>query len=107
VALLQRDRRALDREVAIDAAAEDEHALLAGMQTLFTPSRHAIGREELERLERAFAALPDDYRSVIVLARVHGLSHAEIAGRLGRTEPATRTLLSRALARLALAIESA
>ena len=62
--------------------------------------------EELEHLASAFAALPPDWREVILLARVRGLSHAEIARTLGRTESATRTLLSRALARLATELEA-
>ncbi len=70
-----------------------------------TPSRAASGREELGRLVRAFATLPPDWREVILLARVEQLSHAQIAARLGRTELATRTLLSRALARLATELE--
>jgi RNA polymerase sigma-70 factor (ECF subfamily) len=102
-----RERRATDREVAIDGVVkpEEEAILLAELASLATPSRDAIAREELERLERAFRDLPDDYRSVIVLSRVHGLPHEVLAQRLGRTVGATRTLLSRALARLALALE--
>ena len=42
-----------------------------------------------------------------MLARLRGLSHESIAAKLGRTELATRTLLSRALARLAFALEDA
>jgi len=70
-----------------------------------TPSHAAIAREELERLERAFADLPHAWREVIVLVKLSGLSHAEAARRLGRTEGSTRVLLSRALARLATRLE--
>lgn len=66
-----------------------------------TPSQHAIANEEAQRIDRALDALPDDYREVIVLARYVGLSHREIAEEMGRSEVAVRTLLSRALARLA------
>ena len=72
---------------------------------LATPSQTAIAREELERLEAAFAELPPAWREVIVLVRLSGLSHAEAARRLGRSEASTRTLLSRALARLATRLE--
>jgi len=44
-------------------------------------------------------------REVIVLVKLSGLSHAEAARRLGRTEGSTRVLLSRALARLATRLE--
>ena len=78
--------------------------LLAAAHQL-TPSREAASREELERLEAAFASLADADRQVILLARVAGLNHGEIAAEMGRTSSATRTLLSRALARLATAME--
>jgi DNA-directed RNA polymerase specialized sigma24 family protein len=42
---------------------------------------------------------------VISLARIVGLSHAEIAKEMGRSEGAVRTLLSRALARLATLLD--
>ena len=52
-----------------------------------------------------FGELPDDQREVILLARVVGLPHAIVAQEMGRTPAATRTLLSRALARLATRLE--
>ena len=66
-----------------------------------TPSQHAIANEEAMRIERALASMPDDYREVVVLSRYTGMSHREIAAEMGRSELAVRTLLSRALARLA------
>ncbi len=66
-----------------------------------TPSQHAIANEEAMRIERALAGMPDDYREVVVLSRYTGMSHREIAAEMGRSELAVRTLLSRALARLA------
>jgi RNA polymerase sigma-70 factor (ECF subfamily) len=66
-----------------------------------TPSREAAGRESWAHAEDALAALPEEYREVILLSRVVGLPHAEVAERLGRSEGATRMLLARALARLA------
>jgi RNA polymerase sigma factor (sigma-70 family) len=48
-------------------------------------------------MERAFDLLSDDHREVITLSRIVGLSHAEIAAELGRSEGAVRVLLSRAL----------
>ena len=68
---------------------------------LASPSQGAMAREEMERLERAFRRLGETHRQVIVLARLAGLSHAEIGRRLGRSEQAARSLLFRALAELA------
>jgi RNA polymerase sigma-70 factor (ECF subfamily) len=92
-----RERRDPGRErTGLDGAQLD--AVHGGDVT--TPSRVAMGREDAERLERAFDQLPADYREVVVLARVVGLPHAEIARRLGRSEAATRKLLGRAVAML-------
>lgn len=94
------DKRDAAREVSLEGGADDG-ALLAGYAAVATPSRHAAMREEIERIERAFDELPEEYREVITLARLVGLSHAEIARRLGRSEEAVRQLLARARARLA------
>ncbi len=80
----------------------DRDARLAAVYcSLSSPSRVAMGRELMDRLESAFEKLPEDYREVIVLSRIVGLSRAEIAERMGRTEASVRNLLSRALAELA------
>lgn len=70
-----------------------------------SPSRHAMIREEWERMRQALAALPPDYREVILLSRVAGLSPQQVAARLGRSREAVWSLLSRALARLAMIAE--
>lgn len=54
-------------------------------------------QEELERLRRAMAALPEDQRELLVMHRYVGMSHAEIAGVLGCEEGASRARLHRAL----------
>jgi RNA polymerase sigma-70 factor (ECF subfamily) len=69
-----------------------------------TPSRQAMAREELDRVEAAFGRLPAHYREVIVQARVHGMSREEIAARSGRSPAAVGNLLFRALAALADAL---
>jgi RNA polymerase sigma factor (sigma-70 family) len=99
----RREKRDTAREIELDGTRAD---LDAGLYDLFTPSRHAASREDLARLERAFCNLPPDQREVIVLARLRGWTHERIAERMGRTELATRSLLSRALARLAIAMEA-
>ena len=52
------------------------------------------------RLADVLARLPDDYREVIVLRNLEGLSHEEAARRMGRSVGAVRMLWVRALARL-------
>jgi RNA polymerase sigma factor (sigma-70 family) len=53
-------------------------------------------RALLARLER----LPEDYRRVIVLAKVEGLDTAEIAARMNRSRENVSLLLHRAVKRL-------
>lgn len=79
--------------------------LLKAYRAVCSPSQHVVAREEIARIEGAFDRLPEDYREVILLSRVVGLSHAEIAKKMERNEGAVRTLLSRALARLATMLE--
>lgn len=90
-----RQKRDAARETPVDAV---DPAVYSSM---VTPSRDAIQQEQIEALEQALQRLPEDYREVIVLARIVGLPHAEIARRMDRTESATRNLLGRALTRLA------
>lgn len=70
--------------------------------SMYSPSQAAMAREDIVRLESAFAQLPADYQEVIRLSRFVGMSHAEIAQEMGRQEGAVRVLLHRALGRLGL-----
>jgi RNA polymerase sigma-70 factor (ECF subfamily) len=97
-----------------DAGRERAHAVTTSSggssfsdcyRSMITPSRDALGREEVERFERAFETLPEEAREIISLARIVGLSHKEIADHLGKTEAATRQSLHRALASLAAALQ--
>ena len=57
-------------------------------------------------MEAALDRIREDYREIILLARVTGLSHREIAEKLGKSEGAVRMLLHRALGRLAAAMQA-
>lgn len=70
-----------------------------------SPSQVAVGAELLERLEAAFGRLQEDEREVVLLSRVVGLSRAEVATALGRSENATRNLLHRTLAKLSSVLD--
>lgn len=60
------------------------------------PEEHAIERAEQEAVARALGALPEQYRTALVLREVQELSHAEIAAILGKTEATVRVLVHRA-----------
>lgn len=100
----RRDKRDAGLEIPIDAGHEDDETL-HGLQSLFTPSQDAVAREQLERFEAAYQELSPNHREVILLARIVGLSHEEVAERMGSTVSATWSLLSRALARLSTQLE--
>lgn len=91
-----RRKRAVRRE----HGADDADDLLSAASYL-TPSVDAIGRETATHLHAALAALSEEHREVITMARVVRLPHQVIAEVLGRSEPAVRQLLARALVRLA------
>lgn len=86
-------------------AAQGTDSVLQCYATLCTPSRHAEGREELHRFERAFDQLPDEYREAITLRRIVGLDYGEIAQAMGRSEGAVRNLVHRGLGRLAALLQ--
>lgn len=97
-------KRDLDREVTGGAPGSGRtgpDALLDCYRSFCTPSGQAIVNEELERIEKAFAALGDDQREVILLSRMIGLPRSEVAAKMGRSEGSVRMLLSRALAAFA------
>ena len=64
-----------------------------------TPSRLFAQQEAVERLLTRLDALPEDYRQALVLAKIEGLTTAEIAARLGKSREAVALLVYRALKR--------
>lgn len=62
--------------------------------------------DELRRVRRALATLPEERRQVILLRFVDGLSSREIGAVLGRSQGAARVLLHRALRDLAQRLET-
>ncbi len=100
-------RRDPRRVVPLDGDRDEAAAeVIDAYESICSPSRHASAREEIERVEAGFEALPDDYREVLTLTCIVGLSHREVAEQMGRAETAVRKLLFRARARLALLLAS-
>ncbi len=95
----QAERRDAGREVA-PPPDQSHDQLLTAYASFCTPSRVVAARERVAEVEAAFDALSDDFREVIVLAKVVGLSRAEIARKIDRTEAAVGNLLYRAMAEL-------
>ena len=96
-------KRGNGRELAAaDAFAQDEVGLNAfparGEQTV---SGEMIAAEEALEFAAALENLSNDQRRVIELRHLEGLTHGQIAEKLGKTEPAVRMLWVRALRALA------
>lgn len=85
---------------------ESRLSLLAGYRQLATPSRDVATAEAIAAIERAFDALPEDWQEAISLHRLGGLTHAEVAALMGKSEGAVRNLVYRGLGRLAMALDA-
>ena len=64
-----------------------------------TPSRLFAQQEAVARLLDQLGALPEDYRNVILMAKIEGLSTVEMAERLGKSREAVALLVYRAVKR--------
>ena len=93
------ERRTTARERNLEV---DEVGRLAFYAANLTPSRDAEATEEMIRVERAFDALPEDYRDLLVEIAIVGRDRRELAIERGQSEAALRQSLTRARARLAL-----
>jgi RNA polymerase sigma-70 factor (ECF subfamily) len=65
-----------------------------------TPSGRAARGEQAVLLADALARLPADYREVIILRHLEGLTFPEVAGRMGRSTDSVKKLWARGLAAL-------
>jgi RNA polymerase sigma-70 factor (ECF subfamily) len=95
----ERDKRDVDLERSLgadlDRSASGFAASLAADQT--SPSGRAERNEELLRMVKALAQLPDLMREVVVLKHCQGLTLQQIGERIGRSVPAVASLLRRGL----------
>ncbi len=65
-----------------------------------SPSQQAARREQSVMLADALEQLPDDYRDVLVLRHLEGLTVPEVAQRMGRSRDSVEKLWMRGLVRL-------
>lgn len=71
-----------------------------------TPSRLMAEQQAFDAMLAKLDALPADYRQVILMSKMEGLSTAEMAERLGRSRESTALLLHRALKRFRTVVKS-
>ncbi len=90
------------REVSLQRSIDKSSILLSQFTTsnTNTPSVNADNREQQMIIAEVLEGLPDDYRRVIMMRNLQGLSHAEIATEMDRSERAIRMLWLRALKQL-------
>lgn len=87
--------RAGGRHVPLDGAVE------AGSEDVATPERVVAARQQLAHIQAALAELDPVCRQAFLLCRVEGLSHREIAARLGIETGSVTRHVERALIHLA------
>jgi RNA polymerase sigma-70 factor (ECF subfamily) len=68
-----------------------------------TPSVIMSKKEDLDKLEKAIDELKPEYREVIILTKLEGLSYKEIGKRLSKSPDAVRMLVPSAMAELTTA----
>lgn len=69
-----------------------------------SPERQVFSRMESEAVNRAVANLPDDYREVLVLSDMRGMSYQEISEQMELPIGTVRSRLSRARSRIRRAL---
>lgn len=95
----RRDIR-LERQLALDLDQSSralDRSLIAPQSS---PSHEAMSREQSVILAEALARLPADWREVLILRHLEGLTFPEISTRLGRTIDVVKKLWPKALAGL-------
>jgi RNA polymerase sigma-70 factor (ECF subfamily) len=106
---LHTNKRDIRKEVRLDNLGPTAGGRFFGVRgpiDATTPSVIASRKEELDELAKAMDELRPEYKEVIVLTKIEGLSYKEIAGKLGKSDEAVRKLVSRAMAVLTSVFES-
>ena len=65
-----------------------------------SPSKTLRRNERFDRFQESLDALSDDYREVLFLTRIEGLSIKQVAERMGPTDAAVKMIFLRALKKL-------
>jgi len=104
---LHADKRDIRKEIPLNnsSTTQETFAGISGPVDTTTPSVIMSRREELNKLEKAMDKLKPEYREVITLTKIEGLSYKEAGQRLGKNADAVRMLLSRAMATLSQSFE--
>lgn len=96
------DGRVRSLQAALEQSSQCLEALLPADQS--SPSQAAVKHEQLLRLSESLAELPEDQRRAVEMKYLDGLSVAEIAEFMGRSETAVGGLLRRGMLGLRTAL---
>jgi len=104
---LHADKRDIRKEIPLNnrSTTQDTFVGISGPVDTTTPSLIISRREDLNRLEKAMDKLKPEYRQVITLTKIEGLSYKEAGDKLGKGADAVRMLLSRAMTALSQSFE--
>jgi RNA polymerase sigma-70 factor (ECF subfamily) len=95
----QRDVR-LERDLAAELDQSSRCLDVAFVAPHSSPSQQASRREQAVLLANALQRLSADYREVLILRHLEGLSFPEVAGRMERSLDSVKKLWTRALVQL-------
>ena len=100
---LHAEKRDIRKEIPIDKYASTSReggAAIPELARHTTPSVILSKKEDLDKLEKAIDKLKPEYKEVIILAKIDGLSYKEIGQRLGKSADAAGHMLLRAMVSL-------
>src|SRR3954464_7387786 len=105
------EKRDVRREVSLEEIGRRLEQSTVRLETLLaqqaeSPSGCASRREDEVLLADTLAQMPADYRDVIVLRHIEGLSFEEVAARMDRSAGAVRMLWLRALKKMREALKN-
>ncbi|MCP4261609.1 MAG: sigma-70 family RNA polymerase sigma factor [Planctomycetes bacterium] len=105
---LHADKRDIRKETRLDkrvSTTKGGFFRFPGPIEATTPSVIMSRKEEFDNLTKAIDLLKPEYRKVIILAKIEGLSYKEIGQRLDKSTDAVGMLLSRAMVALTSVFE--
>jgi RNA polymerase sigma-70 factor (ECF subfamily) len=106
---LHADKRDIRKEVRLDHHGQTTQGRFFAVPDPIdatTPSVIMSRKEEFDELAKAMDELKPEYKEVILLTKIEGLSYKEISDNLGKSSEAVRKLVSRAMTALTRIFES-
>ena len=105
---LHAQKRDIRKEIPLNTNSSTSQDTFVGISNpvdTTTPSLVMSKREDLNKLEKAMEKLKPEYREVIALTKIEGLTYQEAAEKMGKGPDAVRMLLSRAITALSQSFE--